>query len=61
MEEVKEVNISEQLDTVQEVLSVSGRFNLQAEVVYWALKYMKENPTITPIDALMLGVSEWVK
>lgn len=51
----------EQIDAIDEMLDSAMEFGLEVEVIYWALKYMKENPTATPAEAFALGVAEWVK
>lgn len=54
-------DINRSLDVVEAVLLDARDFNLEAEVVTWALKYMKEHPEITISDAIMLGYDEWLK
>ena len=34
---------------------------LEVECIYWALKAMQENPTLTPGEAFALGLTEWIK
>lgn len=34
---------------------------LEVEVMYWALKFMKEDPTLSIGDAISLGFTEWDK
>ena len=34
---------------------------MEVECIYWALKAMQENPTLTPGEAFALGLAEWVK
>lgn len=34
---------------------------MEVECIYWALKVMQENPTLTPGEAFALGLAEWVK
>jgi hypothetical protein len=34
---------------------------MEVEVIYFALKYMKENPSVTPAEAFVMGVTEWIK
>jgi len=54
-------DINRSLDVVDVVLADARDFNLDAEVVTWALKYMKENPHITISDAIIFGYEEWIK
>ena len=54
-------DINRSLAVVEAVLHDARDFSLEAEVVTWALKYMKEHPEITISDAIMLGYDEWLK
>ena len=46
--------IDEQLDEAMEL-------GLEVEVIYWALIAMKKNPELTPGQAFVLGLMEWIK
>ena len=46
---------------IGDVLDQALEHDLAVEVIYWALKYMKENPTTTPAAAMTLGILEWLK
>jgi hypothetical protein len=50
-----------EMDTVAMVLEQSCEENLEVEVVTWALRYMKENPSLTISEAITMGFYEWVK
>lgn len=54
-------DIHRSMDIVEHVLHEAEDFGLTAEVVTWALKYMKENPKLDISDAIILGYEEWVK
>ena len=49
------------MDTIAMVLEQSSEENLEVEVVTWALRYMKENPSLTISEAITMGFYEWVK
>ena len=49
------------LDTIHMYLKDAAKYGLQAEVVYFALKYMKENPDKNADDAIAYGYYEWCK
>lgn len=51
----------QQMDAIGSMLDVALEYGLELEVIYYALRYMKENPKISPVEAFTLGVSEWVK
>jgi len=57
----KEMNITEQKDIIDKGLDTAIQFGLEVEVIYYALKAMKENPKLTPAEAFVFGVAEWVK
>ena len=50
-----------QLDIIQDVLANAEEHSLAVEVVYSALKYMKENPESSIAVAIQMGESEWIK
>ena len=56
-----EIHIEEQMDAISELLDVALEHELELETIYYALIYMKNNPTATPLEAFQLGVSEWIK
>ncbi len=51
----------DQMQAISSMLDEALEYGLEVEVIYWALKYMRENPTISPVEAFALGVTEWVK
>ncbi len=55
------MNITEQKDIIDKGLDTAIQFGLEVEVIYYALKAMKENPKLTPAEAFVFGVAEWVK
>lgn len=55
------MNEKEQMDAIGNMLDVALEYGLELEVIYYALKYMKQNPDILPAEAFLMGVSEWVK
>jgi len=50
---------SEILDMVKEVLDQASPFNLEIEVIGFALLALKQNPTLTISQALESGLAEW--
>lgn len=51
----------EQLEAIDQMLDSAIELGLEVEIIYWALKYMKENPNATPVEAFALGIAEWVR
>lgn len=51
------------METIQNVLEwiKEDGFGLEQEVIYWALKEMKENPSLTIGEAILHGFNEWDK
>lgn len=56
-----EINTEEQMDAISDLLDVALEHELELETIYYALVYMKNNPTATPLEAFQLGISEWIK
>lgn len=52
---------TKELDIVHAFLVDARKYGLVSEVVYFALKYMKENPDKTIEDAMNYGYYEWIK
>ena len=57
---MKEETIKE-LSYVDHLLKLAEYHNLEAEVVVFALKAMKEDPLLSIEEAISLGFEEWVK
>lgn len=51
----------EQMEVIDHMLDSAMQFGLEVEVIYWSLKYIKENPNVTPAEAFALGITEWVR
>jgi len=50
-----------EFEAIQIALKGASEFNLEVEVIWYALKYMKENPLLTIEEAINLSYNEWVK
>ena len=46
---------------VESVLHDAHDLKIETEVVTWALKFMKQNPSIDISDAMIMGYEEWVR
>lgn len=55
------VDIKQQMDVIDSQLDKAIEFGMEVEVIYFALKYMKENPSVSPAEAFVMGVTEWIK
>lgn len=55
------MNLPEELSIVNGFLLEATEHGLQAEVVYWALKAMKEDPELSVASAMYDGLIQWVK
>jgi len=51
----------EDLEIINKLLDQVMEAGMEVECIYWALKAMQENPTLTPGEAFALGLAEWVK
>lgn len=45
----------------ERALSKASEYGLEIEVFVFALKYMKENPSLTIEEAIAAGYEEWIK
>jgi len=52
---------AEQMEAIDKMLDVAIDSYLEVEVIYWALQYMKKDPSVSPSQAFALGIAEWVK
>lgn len=55
------VDVKQQMDVIDSQLDKAIEFGMEVEVIYFALKYMKENPSVSPAEAFVMGVTEWIK
>lgn len=51
----------EEMNIVQSILLDATSYGLQTEVVTYALKSMKEDPTLSISMAMSIGYDEWIK
>jgi hypothetical protein len=51
----------EELQSVGETLVMAETYNLEAEVVLFALKHAQANPTASIAECMAAGYNEWVK
>jgi hypothetical protein len=49
------------MEAVHSALSDAKKYNLETEVVCWALMAMKADPEMSIEDAIWYGYNEWVK
>lgn len=49
------------MQQVDDCLDIAKEQGLEVEVVFWALRYMKQDPSLTIAAAINLGLQEWVK
>ena len=55
----QESTVNSDMDVVQEILKEVYSEGFLTEVVFFALKAMKNNPSLTEIEALNVGREEW--
>ena len=53
--------MKEELEFIGNQLDIALEYGLEVEVIYYALKAMKEDPKLSPSEAFILGVIEWVR
>ena len=49
------------IDDVKTTMDVASEYNLQVEVMTYALLRLKEDNNLSIEDALAMGLNEWVK
>lgn len=54
-------HIFRSLSLISEYLEAAREYNVEAEVVYFALKEMKNDNTISGEDAMERGFNQWIK
>tara|TARA_B100000519_G_scaffold203067_1_gene223899 strand:+ start:2094 stop:2252 length:159 start_codon:yes stop_codon:yes gene_type:complete len=47
--------------TIEEILQEANAFGLKWEVMTQAQKFMKENKSLTKVQAYQLAYAEWIK
>lgn len=57
----RDKKVLQEMEAISNMLDTAIDYGLEVEVIYWALKYVKDNPTVSPAEAFALGVAEWVK
>jgi len=55
------LTIEQEVDIISKGLDTALEFGLEVEVIYKALEAMKIDPTLSPAEAFISGVKEWVK
>lgn len=48
------------LNDVHDTLKIASNYNLEAEVITYAMIYLKSNPEITIQEAIECGLNEWI-
>jgi hypothetical protein len=51
----------DELKAISVFLEEAAEYGLEAEVIYTALKYMQEDSSISPSQAIQIGMDEWIK
>lgn len=59
--EKKQFTAAEEMEVIGKGLDTALQFGLEVEVIYQALLAMKKDPTISPVEAMVFGIAEWVK
>lgn len=61
MHEPIQESVSDALDYVKYTLEEAKEWHMETEVVVWALKYMKDDPTLTIKQAMAYSFNDWIK
>ncbi len=57
---IMEGEILDDLMLAHHVLEEAAQYDLESEVFVWALKAMKEDPSLTIDEAILKGKEEWL-
>lgn len=53
--------VANEITAIGKLLDVAMEYGFEEEVIYYALRAMKQNPNLSPVEAFSIGVTEWVK
>jgi hypothetical protein len=59
--ENNKLTTEQEMEVIDKGLDTAIQFGLEVEVIYHALCAMKKTPTISPAEAFIFGVAEWIK
>jgi hypothetical protein len=51
----------EELETVELILEEANQYGLRHEVDIFAKKFLREDPTLSEIEAYVMAYNEWIK
>ena len=54
-------NVDIDITTIKVALEMAKEYNLEVEVITWAMKALKEDNKLTISQAISIGVAEWLK
>lgn len=52
---------AEQYEEIMKLIDLAREDQLDIEVIFTSLKIMKDNPKLTPVEAVIMGFNEWMK
>jgi len=55
------MDTKEQMEAIDNSLTIALEHGMEVEVIYFALMHMKNNPSATPVEAFILGITELLK
>lgn len=59
--EKEQFTAQQEVEIISKGLDTALEFGLEVEVIYQALQAMKADPTQSPAEAFISGISEWIK
>ena len=51
----------DELKAINNFIEEAAEYGLEAELIYTALLYMREDSSLSPSQAMKLGAEEWIK
>jgi hypothetical protein len=55
------MEIEQEMEAVADAFTASAKYNLECEVILFALKYAQQNPEAPISECLDAGLAQWVK
>jgi hypothetical protein len=54
-------SLKEEKETVELILEEANQYGLRREVDIFAQKFLKEDPTLSELEAYVMAYNEWIK
>lgn len=55
------MNLEEEFKVTKNAIKNASEYGLEVEVIVYALKFMKEDPNLSIVEAVIAGYEEWIR